>query len=766
MGDHRRNLAHPIQGTCDWFLEHPAYRAWLGETAPGVLLLTGEAGTGKSILSSFIIDDLRAIAPSPPSHAPAVVYFFCDDKVETQRTATAVLRGVLHQILSERPDLLRRHTYPAFEKRGHELLRSFDGLWDQMFRIASDPSTGKLIVVIDALDECDESRVVLFQTISEYVARPEAQTFRFFLTSRPGGSSLYRKGSAAHVLVPMESRQADVDRSIGLMINHRVHELVSERGFSENTRALLLQHLTANADATFLWADLVLDSLSDSSSTALSDVRKILETLPPKLDGLYSQIVRKWVMRDEMRASRLLQFIVGALKPLSLNELNALQAVRVTDLSPSTLDDNLHMNMQMSLRAILGPLVRIVDSTVYLVHQSAKDFLLAGTHHQLTGLPRHCHTTQLNADLALAEACVAYLVSQRPGTESLADAFKRPSWHQTDPSTARKRILDSAVVPAARNSILSKYKLLDYATLHWTTHLSAARVNASETLVDAAISLLMPPRLSGWLLYYLYAFPSKIPELDESLPSLMDGNATEVASIFGLLPVTRRLFDLRGSHISATTCWMAMSRAARFGDQDMINLLLRRGPIPKPWGWVAVGPVTQAVMRGDIAMVQTLIESGHVDLNFGTGTLCMSPLIQAISHRRLEIVELFCKTDGVLLNQADWCGRTPLLVACTFGDVETARMLLADDRVDVNKADENGNTPIMEACRRGSVELAQLLLMVHTLDVNKADKHDNTPLALALWQGIVQLTRILLVDGRVDVNKTDGKGQHTSRAGV
>src|SRR5437868_11891169 len=47
-------------GTCSWILEHEAFSSWAEDShqKPRVLWVHGNAASGKSILSSFVIDNL------------------------------------------------------------------------------------------------------------------------------------------------------------------------------------------------------------------------------------------------------------------------------------------------------------------------------------------------------------------------------------------------------------------------------------------------------------------------------------------------------------------------------------------------------------------------------------------------------------------------------------------------------------------------------------------------------------------------------------
>src|SRR5207237_2904337 len=102
-----------------------------------------------------------------------------------------------------------------------------------------------------------------------------------------------------------------------------------------------------------------------------------------------------------------------------------------------------------SVRKCCGLFVRIIDSKIYLVHQTAREFLINGPsfgqgNWQYTICPK-------DSNFLLANICIAYL--------SLED-FE----------------LDPLVIDPYRSyesqcaGYLGKYSLLDYAATHWAHH--------------------------------------------------------------------------------------------------------------------------------------------------------------------------------------------------------------------------------------------------------------------------------------------------------
>jgi hypothetical protein len=144
-----------------------------------------------------------------------------------------------------------------------------------------------------------------------------------------------------------------------------VLELAQQQGYGDETRTAILQHLSCNADGTFLWVALVCQNLNNIEPW---DILKTLKEFPPGLNSLYLRMLEQ--IRSSKYASlceRLLATMVSLYRPVALIELLSLVEM------PETSKDIAPMTRMVGL---CGSFLIIRDNTVYFVHQSAKDFLL------------------------------------------------------------------------------------------------------------------------------------------------------------------------------------------------------------------------------------------------------------------------------------------------------------------------------------------------------------------------------------------------------
>lgn len=98
-----RNLP-AAPGTCTWLFGHKSCTRWLESPLPGLLLLSADPGNGKSILTSFLIDNLRAQKMSQRK-THVCFFFFKSDNTE-QHIGITSLQYILYQVLHSQRHLL------------------------------------------------------------------------------------------------------------------------------------------------------------------------------------------------------------------------------------------------------------------------------------------------------------------------------------------------------------------------------------------------------------------------------------------------------------------------------------------------------------------------------------------------------------------------------------------------------------------------------------------------------------------------------------
>ncbi|KAH8585404.1 nucleoside phosphorylase domain-containing protein [Bisporella sp. PMI_857] len=171
------------EGTCLWCLDDERFRNWRDKSTSCLLWVTADPGCGKSVLSRALVDDpeLKLLL-----NDTTICYFFFKDTSEDQRSPISALAALLHQLFtSEIGAKVIRHALPAFQENKDKVSQYFEVMWGIVQDIALDPGCGKIIFLLDALDECESSKQQSLIEKLKGLERMQIRHVKFFITSRP-----------------------------------------------------------------------------------------------------------------------------------------------------------------------------------------------------------------------------------------------------------------------------------------------------------------------------------------------------------------------------------------------------------------------------------------------------------------------------------------------------------------------------------------------------------------------------------------------------
>lgn len=152
--------------TSKWLKETPEYRLWLNESKSSFFWLSGILGSGKSVLTAALIDELLC---NQLSNEVSVGFFFCQHDRPESLEARTVLGSIVRQFLTVETmsETMREHlerlcTNPLFSDYEMELL----------LKCAVDASR-KYFIVVDGFDECSpEDRRFILSILRETSSSP------------------------------------------------------------------------------------------------------------------------------------------------------------------------------------------------------------------------------------------------------------------------------------------------------------------------------------------------------------------------------------------------------------------------------------------------------------------------------------------------------------------------------------------------------------------------------------------------------------------
>lgn len=148
-------------------------------------------------------------------------------------------------------------------------------------------------------------------------------------------------------------------------------------GLSEKDRQILETELLAIEHRTYLWVYLIFDVIEgDSTIFTEADFRENIRKLPKTVEAAYDKILRRSCHVE--RARKLLHIVVAADRPLSLKEMAIALAIAENHRSYGDLENELLSPdvLRRTIREACGLFVTVKASMVYLIHQTAREFLI------------------------------------------------------------------------------------------------------------------------------------------------------------------------------------------------------------------------------------------------------------------------------------------------------------------------------------------------------------------------------------------------------
>ncbi|KAH5983249.1 hypothetical protein HBI84_248700 [Parastagonospora nodorum] len=351
-----------------WVLDNTAFLQWRQDPHSRLLWIKGDPGKGKTMLLCGIIDELQSLM-----HATThLAYFFCQATDSRINSATAVLRGLLYMLVRQQPSLVS-HVRKRYDNAGKSMFKDANA-WIALSEIwadvLQDPGLRTTYLIIDALDEC----ITDLPKLLEFVVRQSsaASRVKWIVSSRNWPNIEAQLEQAGHkVRLSLELNAKSVAAAVAVFIQQKVDQLAREKRYKEEVRDAVLQHLTSNANDTFLWVALV---CQDLKKTPKWNVLNKLASFPPGLDSLYKRMMHQISESDGAEICRQVLASTAILyRPVTISELVALV---------EQLEDLDDLESVREIVGFCGSFLTLREDTVYFVHQSAKDFLFAKAYNE------------------------------------------------------------------------------------------------------------------------------------------------------------------------------------------------------------------------------------------------------------------------------------------------------------------------------------------------------------------------------------------------
>ncbi len=647
-----------------------------------MLQLVGAPGIGKTMISSYLIDELGKRAQFTSSMIFA--YYFCDNKDDKRNTAIGIIRGLLLQLLRQRP-LLFKHIQEDYDQMKDRVFENFDALWRILLKMLRDPHAGQIYILIDALDECDKSSRGFRQAFLENLAElfpieqgkgSENIDVKLLITCRP------ESDISDELIDPRRSVRIDsskINADLWKYIHTRVNELSTKKKYPSKLKQDIQGTLFEKAGGTFLWVSLILKDISET--TVISKVRTKLQSLPSSLSEVYSRILNKIQEDDVGNARFILQWVVTARRPLTINELAMARALGPEGWDEYTIPTADTLNELKDDFKFCEPLVYLDDvtQTINLVHQSAKDYLLE------ENLQGNSHLSMYRiipdkANSCILDICWRYLSMEEFSRNIMKHAAK-------------------GTILGLSQELLQTRCFLQYAIEEWQEHaLAASPAVITDFLWESDIFNRVSLLRDHWL---------------------------QRAAGKGDDAVVRKLLTANANVNAAAANYggrTALQAAAGRGHLEVVERLLAadanvNAAVARHQGRTAL---QAAAGGGHLEVVERLLVA-NADVN-ATSYGGRTALQAAAGGGHLEVVERLLAADADVnaAATAGYGGRTALQAAAGRGHLEMVKRLLAAN-ADVNAAATHykGRTALQAAAEGGHLEVVERLLVANA-NVNAA----------------------------------------------
>jgi hypothetical protein len=346
-----------------WVLDNATFQQWRWDGESRLLWVKGDPGEGKTMLLCGLINELKRSMP----RTTLLSYFFCQATDSRINSATAVLRGLLYMLMTQQP-LLASHVRKKHTHVGKALFEDANAwvvLAEIFGDVLQDPRLRSTYLIIDALDECVADGL---PKLLEFVAKWSSVSSRikWIVSSRNWPDIEAQLDRAGHkVKLSLELNAESVAAAVDVFIRQKVDNLAQEKQYKTEMRRAVLEHLTSNANDTFLWVALVCQELERTDKW---NVLKKLALFPSGLDSLYKRMMDQISDSDSAEICRQVLTSTAVLyRPVTIPELIAL-VQPLEDLA----DD---LESVRKIVSLCGSFLTLRENTVYFVHQSAKEFL-------------------------------------------------------------------------------------------------------------------------------------------------------------------------------------------------------------------------------------------------------------------------------------------------------------------------------------------------------------------------------------------------------
>ena len=541
----------------------------------------------------------------------------------------------------------------------------------------TDPLFEDITCVLDALDECNEQEQhALIEALKDFCLsrRNSSSRLKFLITSRPyfdikrGFDELLEPSNSIELACSHESES--IKKEIDLVIKYRVKELKQKNRLSPKFTDYLEKRLLEIEHRTYLWLHLVWEIIRKNLSGTKYELDRTIDNLPDDIQGSYEVLLKKCPQPDFAR--KVLQIVLVAGRPLTLSEMGFALALSVDKQTSSYTDLDLELEapsrLQETLPSRCGLMVSVINSRVYFIHQTVKEFLLGKVGTQ-TSAPRTWQNSfdPMESHHLMFEICLRSIT------------FPEIRWDQANLSNA---LLPEFYREKKPNEYCQAHGFLSYSAIYWADHFLNKRNNEGIKTLRHVLE----PNDS---------------RLIEGRSGVLYGNTLHAASAGGHTEIIQILLE-KGTEVNVKDGFYgtALMAASYRGHIEIVQILLEKGAEVNAESGRYGTALAAASYRGHIEIIQILLEKGaKVNTQTQSGP-CGTALAAASLRRHTDIVQILLEKGAEVNTEGGRYG-TALGAALHGGNKEIVQILLEKgakraESMEESTEEENGSRKMVK----------------------------------------------------------------------
>ncbi|KAJ4245767.1 hypothetical protein NW762_013891 [Fusarium torreyae] len=314
---HGRIRQKRTPGTGEWLIQdRKRFLQWEQSSCSSVFWLQGKLGTGKSFLSSKVVDryrsDDRDSMQIASQHDEGLAFFYCDRG--DPAPLTSILRSYIRQLgeVPRRPEYVHEAMYKlhADEKNIQNHFSNETCKKALLVMINTYPRT---TLILDGLDESSRDTRRDIIRVFDHLIREAEHVVKIFIASRVE-TDIEAEMESFQQLIYMDTLDNTGD------IEKFVEQCISERKnwhISDDTKKEVKQRLSEKRDAMFRWTYLQWEKvkIAETNKEVMQLLKKLPGTLREAYDDIYDQ--KAPGSFELLVLQRAVRWVISAPEPLS-----------------------------------------------------------------------------------------------------------------------------------------------------------------------------------------------------------------------------------------------------------------------------------------------------------------------------------------------------------------------------------------------------------------------------------------------------------------